>query len=68
MKRYLTFYGDAYYPNGGMGDFIGDYDTQEEAVKVLGLRHLNHRPDDEKWEWAWGQVWDTAERKEAYAK
>lgn len=30
-KRYLLFYGDAYYPAGGWGDFRGAFDTIEEA-------------------------------------
>ena len=35
MKRYLTFYGAAYYPSGGMDDFIGDFDTKEEAIECI---------------------------------
>ncbi len=37
MKRYLVFAGMAYYPRGGMRDFIGDYDTELEATKALNL-------------------------------
>ena len=58
MKTYLAFYGDSYYPSGGMGDFIGDY---EEA-------HKKNNPDDLKWEWAWANVWSTHDRIEVYAK
>jgi len=31
MKRYLLFEGFYYYPSGGWGDFVGDFDTIEEA-------------------------------------
>lgn len=31
MKRYLLFAGYGYYPSGGWDDWIGDFDTVEEA-------------------------------------
>jgi hypothetical protein len=31
MKRYLLFLGWDYYPSGGWGDFVGDYDDPNEA-------------------------------------
>ena len=31
MKRYLLFCMESYYPNGGWDDFVGSYDTVEEA-------------------------------------
>lgn len=31
MKRYLLFVMAGYYPSGGWGDFVDDYDTLEEA-------------------------------------
>jgi menaquinone-dependent protoporphyrinogen IX oxidase len=31
MKRYLLFAGEDYYPRGGWSDFIGDFDTIDEA-------------------------------------
>ncbi len=34
MKRYWLFISDQYYPSGGMCDFVGDYDTIEEAKEV----------------------------------
>lgn len=33
MKRFMLFFGDRYYPQGGMRDFIGSYNTIEEAVE-----------------------------------
>jgi hypothetical protein len=62
MKTYLAFYGDCYYPRGGMRDFIGDYDTKEEAIQAIEEAHKKNRPDDLKWEWAWANVWSTIDR------
>ena len=31
MKRFLRFEYAKYYPGGGMEDFVGDFDTLEEA-------------------------------------
>lgn len=33
MKRYLLFAGNYFYPLGGWNDFVGDYDTIEEALQ-----------------------------------
>ena len=41
MKRYLLFAGDTYYPAGGWRDFLGHFDTEEEA-----LDHLKTQPHD----------------------
>lgn len=35
MKPYLVFYGENYRPNGGWGDFHGDFDTLDEAKASL---------------------------------
>ena len=35
MKRFLLFAGDEYYPTGGWGDFISDFDTLEEVKKDI---------------------------------
>ena len=32
LKRFLLFAGDTYYPCGGWHDFIGSYDSYEEAA------------------------------------
>ena len=34
MKRFLLFTGDDYYPEGGWGDFGGDFDTIEEIKRT----------------------------------
>lgn len=31
MERFLLFHGDNYYPRGGFYNFIGSYNTLEEA-------------------------------------
>ena len=68
MKQYLAFYGDCYYPSGGMDDFVGDYDTKEEAIEAIEKAHLKNRPDDKVWESAWGNVWDSKDRIKVYTK
>lgn len=35
MKRYWLFYGEQYYPIGGMEDFHGQFDTIAEAQAVF---------------------------------
>lgn len=35
MKKFLLFGHDTYYPSGGWGDFIGDFDTIEEAQACI---------------------------------
>lgn len=32
MKRFLLFSGPTYYPGGGWGDFVRDFDTLAEAT------------------------------------
>ena len=68
MKRYLAFYGDYYYPDGGMDDFIGEHDTIKEAKETIIKAHLLHRKEDVKWEWAWCQIWDTETQKEVFKR
>jgi hypothetical protein len=38
MKRFIIFYGDHYYPNGGWHDFSHDisFDTLQEAQARIG--------------------------------
>ena len=31
MKKFMLFGYDAYYPSGGWGDFMGDFDNVEDA-------------------------------------
>lgn len=34
IKRYIVFDFDHYYPNGGLGDIVGSFDTVEEASEA----------------------------------
>lgn len=34
MTRYMLFAGESYYPRSGTGDFMGFYDTPEDARRV----------------------------------
>lgn len=40
MKRYLLFAGDTYYPGGGWTDFIGSFDSIDDAIAATG--HVQH--------------------------
>ena len=63
MKRYLAFYGDIYYAEGGMNDFVIDCNTVEDCEKAIELKHKQYRPNDIEWAWAWRQIWDTEKRE-----
>jgi hypothetical protein len=58
MKRYLVFSSACYYPGGGWEDFVGAYDTADEAFKVA-----RDREDD----YSWSQVVDLEAMKEIVA-
>ena len=52
MKRYLSFAGANYYPEGGWDDFVGSFDTPQEAaaagvaeVDELGMTGWYHVVD-----------------------
>lgn len=55
VKRYLVFVGHQYYPKGGMGDFVGDADTLEQAYAMVPT------PPTEAFEWH--HIYDTQERR-----
>lgn len=38
MTKFMLFGGDSYYPSGGMGDYLGTYDSIEEAKGGGGER------------------------------
>ena len=73
MKRYLAFFGDDHYPRGGMDDFIGDFDTEEEAQKAIvdalnedkkgASKYYSTLP---KWSTHWADVFDTVKREKVY--
>jgi hypothetical protein len=39
MKRYMVFYHPAYYPLGGMEDFIGSFDDLNVAIIAMHNEH-----------------------------
>ena len=62
MKRYLVFIGNVYYPDGGFGDFAGDYDSEKAAIeKAESIKSIGDGVS------RWSQVYDTEERKEVFA-
>jgi hypothetical protein len=53
MKRFLLFTGMGYYPRGGWSDFVGVFDSLEEA------KNRGRQTNDD-----WYQVVDTETMKE----
>jgi hypothetical protein len=71
MKRYFAFYGAVCYPDGGMDDFVGDYDTMEKAILAIERAHLMQQVSGvipRSWSSSWGSVWDSKDRTEVYNK
>jgi len=68
MKRFLLFYGDIHYPSGGMKDFVGDYDTKEDALNAItetvNTDKSYYDTEEKKWENSWAHIYDTKNRKE----
>jgi hypothetical protein len=62
MKQYFAFYGDCYYPSGGMDDFIGDFDTKEEAFQAIKKEYAKIITYDS----FWCQIWDTVNNIEVF--
>ncbi len=71
MKRYLTFIGEVYYPNSGMGDFKGDFDSLENAISFVE-KSVDKRGDyetaEKQWKFTWASIWDTETRSEVWSK
>ena len=59
MKRYFAFYGSKYYANGGMNDFIGDFDSVDECMSSIVNANKKERPNDPLKSWDWFQIWDS---------
>jgi hypothetical protein len=62
MKNYLVFYGDCYYPKGGMDDFIGDFDTIKDAKKAIEVERKKMLQYQERW----ATIWSVKERKNVF--
>jgi len=63
MNRYLAFFGDNYYPEGGMGDFLKDFETLSEAKDSI-LDKFN----ESKYRDSWGHVYDTVNKEIVFKK
>ena len=68
MKRYLVFYGDVYYPIGGMDDLLCDCATLAMAYSRLNgkaqeeMKECQYDTIEEHWEYRWGYIYDTKTR------
>lgn len=76
MKRYYAFIGMDYYPDGGMGDFLDDFDNIDDAKKAIteeSEKEFNNYESKQSqidyfWEYNWAHIWDSQERKEIWYK
>lgn len=77
MKRYLVFLGMHYYPDGGISDMFGEYDTIEECMTVLDKRIMEdfnpeYRTLDQHiesfWEHSWCHIYDTEKKEKIWEK
>jgi hypothetical protein len=53
MKRYLLIAGDDYYPDHGDGDWIGCFETYEDAYDFYSMHHRERDWYEivDLWEW-----------------
>ena len=65
MKRFFAFKGDCYYPSAAMGDFVGDFDTVDDAVCALTYRYMTSKAWDDAMQWAC--IWDSETRAEVWS-
>lgn len=56
-KRYWLFSGARYYPNGGMDDFVGDFDTTEEAKASVTTTETGDQ---------WAEIYDSETREPVF--
>lgn len=69
MKQYLAFYGEDYYPKGGMMDFIGDFKYLDEAIEYIQNQHRHNKDKDTRIDWGseWGAVYCTKSRTHVWS-
>jgi len=65
MKRYLAFFGDNFYPNGGMGDFLIDHDNVDDAETMILVKFKESFGNTQS---KWGHVYDTVNKEIVYKK
>jgi hypothetical protein len=65
MKRYLAFAGSVYYPEGGIEDLKGHFDTVEEACQALTEINTDFTIDEHGLcrNGYWAYVYDQVEQK-----
>ena len=63
MNRYLAFFGDNYYPAGGMEDFLSDHNELTEAINAIATEFSESECTD-----SWGNVYDTVNKEIVYKK
>lgn len=68
MKRYLAFYGDVFYPSGGINDLIGHYDSKEEAINAIHEEHNKYCYNEDYWGLNWAHVYDKVDELKVYIK
>lgn len=73
MKRFLLFAGCAFQAIGGMNDFIGSFDTLEEALKAMEnfYKEKSKRRNEtieEAIKSSFGHIWDVHQMKEVWSK
>jgi hypothetical protein len=67
MKQYLAFFGETYYPLGGMTDLIGDYDSVEDAIQAIHDAHKKYDIHSHGWNGhVWCHVYDTQKHDFVY--
>jgi len=53
-KKYILFSYPGFYPDGGMKDLVGSFDTIEDAKKSIGqFDNFSEIVDRDTWEIAW---------------
>ena len=66
MKNYLVFFGSAYYPAGGMNDFLKDFNTLIEAIDAIEQENIKRNNGD--WSYAWAHVFSIKDKINVYEK
>ena len=63
MKRYLAFFGDNFYPKGGMDDYLSSHSELVDAINAISNADPN-----EVIKSSWGHVYDTVNKEIVYKK
>ena len=64
MRRFAVFAGPCYYASGGFHDYVGSFDTLEDAVAVAAATHQIHPEIDRQADdFEWWHIFDMTERK-----